>query len=73
MKNKKREKNKINMKVKTKNKQRKRDLFLRNNNNKNNIINLKDNLFKKNSSFDPKKFRTLYLGPQIILPSNQLI
>ena len=52
---------------------RKRDLFLRNNNNKNNIINLKDNLFKKNSSFDPKKFRTLYLGPQIILPSNQLI
>ena len=53
---------------------RKKDLFLRNsNNNINNILSLKDNLFKKNSSFDPKKFRNLYLGPQIILPSNQLI
>lgn len=51
---------------------RKKDLFWRNNN-INKVVNLKDNLFQKNSSFDPKKFRTLYLGPQIILPSNQLI
>jgi len=46
-----------------------KDIFLRNSN----ILSLKDKLFKKHSSYDPKIFRTLYLGTQIILPSNQLI
>ena len=48
--------------IKTKN----NDSILRNSN----IISLKDKLFKKHSSFEPKIFRTLYLGSQIILPSN---
>ena len=47
-----------------------KDIILRNNNN--NIIYVKDKIFNKHSSFDPKIFRTLYLGQQIILPSNKL-
>ena len=38
----------------------------------NNIKYSKDRFFNKHSSFDPKIFRTLYLGNQIILPSNRL-
>ena len=44
------------------------DILLR----KSNIRTLKDKIFKKHSSFDPKIFRTLYIGSQIILPSNIL-
>lgn len=45
-----------------------KNIILRNSN----IIYVKDKIFNKHSSFDPKIFRTLYLGQQIILPSNKL-
>lgn len=48
---------------------RNNNIYLRNNN----IISLRDNIIRKHSSYDPKIFRTLYLGQQIILPSNKLI
>ena len=44
------------------------NIYLRNNS----IMSVRDNIFRKHSSYDPKIFRTLYLGHQIILPSNQL-
>ena len=44
------------------------DFLLKNSN----IKTLKAKIFKKNSSFEPKLFRTLYIGSQIILPSNVL-
>ena len=51
---------------------RKRDkgIYWRNNNL---IHKMRDRIFKKNSSFDPKFFRSTFLGPQIILPSNKMI
>lgn len=45
-----------------------RDTLFRNNNFKN----TKDRLYNKHSSFDPKIFRTINLGNQIILPSNKV-
>jgi len=44
--------------------------FWRNNNL---IRKMRDRIFKKNSSFDPKFFKSTFMGPQIILPSNKMI
>ena len=37
-----------------------------------NFSSVKDKFIKKHSSYEPKVFRRKYLGPEIILPSNQL-
>ena len=41
--------------------------------NNNLIRKMRDRIFKKNSSFDPKIFKSTFIGPQIILPSNKMI
>jgi hypothetical protein len=51
---------------------RKKDkgIYWRNNNL---IRKMRDRIFKKNSSFDPKFFKSTFIGPRIILPSNKVI
>ena len=51
---------------------RKKDkgIYWRNNNL---IRKMRDRIFKKNSSFDPKFFKNTFIGPRIILPSNKVI